>query len=940
MTDELLDRPPPAIRVTPDVGGHAPSEAALNPASLAATMTQSGPPREPGAGAEPLPRIGRFTILGRLGAGNMGVVYTAYDDILDRKVAIKVLQDGGGAGSLRLLREAQAMARVAHPNVVAVHEVGTAEHQVYVAMEFIRGATLHVWQREPGRAWPEIVEAYIQAGRGLAAAHAAGLIHRDFKPSNAMIGADGRVRVLDFGLVRAQQAVDADGLDVSSSRSSIALQLTHAGDVLGTPAYMSPEQMRGVTLGPATDQFSLCVSLFEALYGQQPFQGESLAALYRAILRRRIPDPPRATRVPARLRATLLRGLEPVPEDRFPTMDALLRALGDGSTRRRRLGLALGSGAAVTAALAGFLAAKSQGPAMCGGAGAQLAGVLVGRDLAPALAAAGPQLAAELRPRVAAGLAEYSAAWVAAHEDACLAHARGEQSDALLDRRMACLGRRKAALGEAVAVLADADAEVVREALRVVHDLPPVARCNDVEVLAAQVPPPTDPAVAVAVEELHTILARAEALAHAGRIAEAVALADAAVESAARVGHRPIEAEALLVRARMALRVTIDPGDGDRLRRAMLVGIGSGMDEVAAEAAALQVYVRGQFTASVAAALAEVPLAEELARRLPQPEAILGLLANNVGTVHMTRGELPAARAAFQRALARRERALAHDDVELAYTLANLALVEDRSPEREAHLRRALAVFTAALGPSHLQTLDLRVVAGRYIVDPRAALELVAPACDALAALHTGDLVRRARCLAALGHHAAEAGRGPEAAAYWRDAEALVADAKMMPPEEAGVIAGQAAAHRPERPDAATLERLRGVLAGMAGARPWWVRRDRAELELVLAANLERLGRDAEAIAALTQAIADFVVAAPQTRDVIGEQCLAHARLRLAALLAKTGRPGREISPLISQARAWYGEASETYAWRLEALGVLDSFAANGAPGRSPDPTP
>ncbi|MBL8975075.1 MAG: protein kinase, partial [Myxococcales bacterium] len=158
----------------------------------------------------------------------MGVVFTAYDDVLDRKIAVKVLRGGGEGASLRLLREAQAMARVAHPNVVTVHEVGTSHDQVYVAMEFIRGATLQVWQREPGRRWTEIVEAYIQAGRGLAAAHAAGLIHRDFKPANAMIDVDGRVRVLDFGLVRAQQAMHEPVGDVSGSRHQMSVQLTQA----------------------------------------------------------------------------------------------------------------------------------------------------------------------------------------------------------------------------------------------------------------------------------------------------------------------------------------------------------------------------------------------------------------------------------------------------------------------------------------------------------------------------------------------------------------------------------------------------------------------------------------------------------------------------------------------------------------------------------------
>ncbi len=923
--DPIRDRERLTTGSDPATWGRARDEAVLPDASFAAT--QLGPPRDLPVAPEPTPgpRIGRFTILERIGAGAMGVVYTAYDDVLDRKIAVKVLRDGGPAGTLRLLREAQAMARVAHPNVVTVHEVGTADEQVYVAMEFIRGVTLQVWQAEPGRGWTDIVEAYMQAARGLAAAHAAGLIHRDVKASNMMIDADGRVRVLDFGLVRAQEFAETEGTDASSSHASREIQLTHAGDVLGTPAYMSPEQIRGATLGPASDQFNLCVSLYEALYGQLPFAGDSLATLYRSIQRHRLPDPPRASRVPTWLRAVLLRGLHPEPEQRYPTMDALLRALGAGSVRRRRLWVALGVAAVASAVLSGFLLASTQGPRICSGAEAQLVGVWGPEQQARVelvLATAGPQLAAELQPRVAASLASYSAAWKAAHEDACLAHARGEQSDQLLDRRMACLEQRKAALHEAVVVLTEADAEVVREALRVVHDLPLIARCNDVAVLAAAVAPPSDPAVAEAVVRLRTSLARTEALAHAGRIAEAIALGDEVATAAGELGYRPLAAEALLLRAKVGLKVGIESGARERLRQAMLTGIGSGTDEVAAEAAALQVFVRGQVDETLATALDEVGLAEELAHRLPQPEPILGLLENNIGTVHMARGELPEARAAFQRALVRRERALAPDNVELAYTLANLALVEDRPAEREGLLRRALAIFTAALGPSHVQTLDLQQVAGHHTLDPVAAFELALPGCEALDRLHADDLERRSRCHASLGHFAAEAGREVEAASQWALASQLAERTTMLPGERA-LMAGHAAVHHTGPPDAAIVPRLREVLMGMVGELPWWRQRQRAELHLVLALNLERLGRDDEAIASWSAALIDFVAVAGQNRDVSDEQYIALTRLHLATLFTRTGRERTEIAALIDPAIAWYRAAGDTYLERLRSLELL-----------------
>ena len=606
----------------------APSELPMAAADFAATLTQASPPREPGSRDEPSvgPRLGRFTILERLGAGNMGVVFTAYDDVLDRKIAIKVLRGGGAEASIRLMREAQAMARVDHPNVVTVHEVGTSDDQVYVAMEFIRGVTLQVWQREPGRRWQDIVEAYIQAGRGLAAAHAAGLVHRDFKPSNAMIDADGRVRVLDFGLVRAQGDATPVPLDTSASRHPIAVQLTHAGDVLGTPAYMSPEQIRGQEVGPASDQFGLCVSLYEGLYGHLPFPGDSLGALFRSILRERLPEPPRGSRVPTWVRAALTRGLRADPKARFGSIDALLRALGAGSTRRRHVAIGVAVGAVAAAAIAGFLAARAQAPAVCGGAAAQIAGAYgppVRARIERTLSAAGPAIDAELRPAVIAALDAYARAWTDTHRDACMAHVRGEQSDLMLDRRMACLAQRRAALGEASTVLREADAGVALEALRIVRELPAIGRCSELDVLASEVAPPSDPAVAVAVEEVRRALARAGALLRAGEIDEALALAARSVEEALRSDYRPLAAEALLVRSRLGLPVTEDPADDERLTRAMLTAIGSGVDEVAAEAAALR----------PAPEVARISLAEALVARgvtdpAEQAQALVALVGS------------------------------------------------------------------------------------------------------------------------------------------------------------------------------------------------------------------------------------------------------------------------------------------------------------------------
>jgi serine/threonine protein kinase len=227
--------------------------------------------------------IGRYLVLkeigtgGEIGQGGMGLVLAAYDPDLDRKVALKILREGvrdGSAGAMRMRREAQAMAKLSHPNVAQVYEVAEDAGVLFLAMEYIEGKTLREWRLSATRSWQEILKVYIDAGRGLAAAHAAGLLHRDFKPDNAMLAADGRVRVLDFGLSRLSQS-DEMTQTASSSGRILEMHVTGVGALIGTPAYMSPEQHEREEVDARSDQFSFCVALWEALYGSRPFAGES-----------------------------------------------------------------------------------------------------------------------------------------------------------------------------------------------------------------------------------------------------------------------------------------------------------------------------------------------------------------------------------------------------------------------------------------------------------------------------------------------------------------------------------------------------------------------------------------------------------------------------------------------------------------------------------------
>ncbi len=295
--------------------------------SLAPTCLDTGTPTlpmHPGAPSlEPGAHVGRYVVEGLLGEGGMGVVYAARDPALGRTVALKLLRPGGGGdeGRARLVREAQAMARLSHPNVLPLFELGTEGDSVFLAMERVEGPTLAGWLRERERPWREVLALFVQAGEGLAAAHRAGLVHRDFKPANVLVGADGRPRVTDFGLVRHEAAGD-EALPGDAASGDTGEALTRAGVAPGTPAYMSPEQLAGREVDARGDQFSFCVALHEALYGIRPFDARA-----RGEARwRRVPVP-RGPRLPGYVRAALERGLSLSPEARFPSMDALLVAL-------------------------------------------------------------------------------------------------------------------------------------------------------------------------------------------------------------------------------------------------------------------------------------------------------------------------------------------------------------------------------------------------------------------------------------------------------------------------------------------------------------------------------------------------------------------------------------------------------------------------------------
>jgi predicted Ser/Thr protein kinase len=296
--------------------------------------TQPASPESGGVAAartDELPEsVSRFAVKSKLGEGGNGVVLLAADPALGRDVAIKMLRRGSDAeASQRLLREAQSAAKLSHENIIVIHEVGTVDEHVYVAMEYVTGGTLRQWQQ--GRPWRACLDAYVRAGRGLAAAHAAGLVHRDFKPDNVLVGNDGRLRVTDFGLVCSVGDV-SDGAAPTDVQVSV---LTKTGVVMGTPRYMAPEQHAGEPVDARTDQFAFCVALYEALYGQPPFSGDTYRELADNVLAGNVRAPTRSD-IPPSLRDAIVRGLSRDRDARFPSMTDLLAALSVATTTSRR----------------------------------------------------------------------------------------------------------------------------------------------------------------------------------------------------------------------------------------------------------------------------------------------------------------------------------------------------------------------------------------------------------------------------------------------------------------------------------------------------------------------------------------------------------------------------------------------------------------------------
>jgi eukaryotic-like serine/threonine-protein kinase len=640
-------------------------------ASWSATTGAAGPEVGPGT------RIGRYEVEEPLGRGAIGTVYSARDSQLGRRVALKLVTPRVARdprSQLAVLREAQVMARITQPNVLTIYDVGVFGDVVFLAAERVDGDTLDVWLAQPRR-WRQIIDVFLQAARGIEAAYAAGLVHLDFDPSNALVGHDGRVRMVDFG---------------SARRQDIA---TTGGELVGAPRYMSPEQRRGDVGDARAAQYAFCLALYEALFGAQPGSPARTRRAAGVI-----------HRPPEWLRHLVARGLELEPARRFPTMRALIDAV-DRRLARRRHGMiagvaALAVAAASTTAVVGYLRGVNGPLASCP---------------APALAAWTPAVRAKLGAKIAAtGVAFAPAAWAsAAHaldlyaarwrnqqRASCLAFAAHASQDAAAHhRRATCLERDRIVLEAIVDRIAVADRSVVAQLPQLLASLPDLDACARSEL-------PAWPADAGARSELvdhYRAVARISSLADAGRFADAGRELGPVIARAATLGFAGADADAHYLAGRIASL------GGDYVEAARLLEAArwkaeaARHDELVVNATAELLWVIGSGQRKSSATRPLINHASAAADRVGSPAARLRA-ARAIGVAETSAGNYAAAAHQLETARLLAASIAPPDRLQLAgvlHELGSLAMRQRRYAQAEPLRRRAIELASAELGPAH-----------------------------------------------------------------------------------------------------------------------------------------------------------------------------------------------------------------------------------------------
>jgi tetratricopeptide (TPR) repeat protein/predicted Ser/Thr protein kinase len=650
----------------------------------------------------------RYVLAEELGRGGMAVVHAAHDRHLGRRVAVKLLRPdrAGQSDGARLYREAQALAQLRHPNVVTVFDAGSHDDQIFVAMELVDGQSLRTWMSAERRPWRDVVQKLVGAGRGLAAAHDAGLVHRDFKPDNVLLERDGTPRVADFGLARfASDAPEAGG---TPSGESLVLDrtITRAGGIVGTPQYLAPEVMRGAVADARSDQFSFGVSLAEALTGARPFRGDTLEELLRDMLG----HAPRVDGIaPAWLRAVVERTMAREPADRFPSMKDVIAALDRDSDRPARRRWLMAGGAVVAAAVVAtgalVMTRGEQAPPSCDALVPSLAGVwdaprrgAIARQVGASPLPFAPAIGAD----IARALDAYAGAIADAERATCEAQRRRNDPAAVSELRRTCLARKRAELGALADELSRIDDKGLPRAPRAISRLSPVAECGDVAALQRPTPLPADASRAEITEVLAAV-DRGRIVSLLGRPLDAAKMLEPLVARARATGHAPTEAEALLAYGSVleAIDRLVD-GEANQ-REAFLAAQRGHSDELVARSATMLAFNVGRAQKRPADGKTWAEIAIATSERMGKPPAIEAMshFAAAVVAIGDHRADDAAALAAI--ALAAAERA-GYDDIataEIVNTMGGVALDRGRFEEAGQLYARARDLSTPHLGVDH-----------------------------------------------------------------------------------------------------------------------------------------------------------------------------------------------------------------------------------------------
>ncbi|MFO0614562.1 MAG: serine/threonine-protein kinase [Polyangiaceae bacterium] len=710
-----------------------------------------------GGSAKPV-EVGRFVVLERIGRGAMGVVYAARDPELDRKVAIKLLQIDSDAS---LLAEAKALARFSHPNAVSVYEIGTYAGHPFVAMEHVEGVSLARWLTAEPRAWRDVVRVFVGAGRGLAAAHAAGIVHRDFKPENVVVGTDQRPRVIDFGLARVvdEPRPDPELTTIAADGAAPGRAAAGPSRFAGTPAYMADELFEGHRATAASDQYAFAVALYQSLWKVAPFDAAPTASGRPRALRK----PPRGD-VPRRIAHALARGLAARPEDRFPSMDELLEVL---ERDPRALPLTVTALAAGLAVVVGVLLSRGHapGPPLCEGGDARLGEVwnpAVRGRLHAAFASSGHPFARDVLGSVEPRLDAYGRDWAATYRESCLAtNVRGEQSRDLLDRRTQCLERRRASRRAARTTLTESEGAPVERSVALVEALPPIDGCSDVASLSAAVPRPDDPATRSRLAELEGNLEEVRASFLAGALTHSAARVSALAGDAAELGYKPFAGEVAFLDGSIA-SAQGRPADAERaLVDALKAAEVAGDAVLVARSATMLLGVTGTQQSKFDKARVWREVAAASVERVGD-RRLSAELDDRSAVVLNQEGKVDEALASVERAVKGLEEIDAADTASYAGYLSDWGNILDskgRYDEAIDRLKRALALRESLLGPKHpevARTLNNLAV----VYERRDQLELARTAYERAIAIaeevggmdsYSGFLDNLAGCLFTLG---------------------------------------------------------------------------------------------------------------------------------------------------------------------------------------------